>query len=139
MARLLLDTHTFLWCLSDVQQLAEATRAAIADPHNDVFVSAVTGWEIAVKRAKGHLVAPDNLSMLVEQKGFTHLPLTFHHAEQAGRLPMHHRDPFARFLIAQARAEGLILVTGDGLIRRYDVAIIEVCSRQEPQRAPRLQ
>ena len=126
MSRLLLDTHTFLWCLSDVEQLAEDTRATIADPHNDVFVSAITGWEIAVKRAKGRLVAPDNLSVLVEERGFTHLPLTFHHAEQAGRLPMHHRDPFDRFLIAQARAEGLLLVTRDGHIRQYDVAIMEV-------------
>ncbi len=126
MSRLLLDTHTFLWCLSDVERLAEDTRATIADPHNDVFVSAITGWEIAVKRAKGRLVAPDNLSALVEERGFTHLPLTFHHAEQAGRLPMHHRDPFDRFLIAQARIEGLLLVTRDGHIRQYDVAIMEV-------------
>ena len=126
MSRLLLDTHTFLWCLSDVEQLAEDTRATITDPHNDVFVSAITGWEIEVKRAKGRLVAPDNLSALVEERGFTHLPLTFHHAEQAGRLPMHHRDPFDRFLIAQARAEGLLLVTRDGHIRQYDVAIMEV-------------
>lgn len=126
MSRLLLDTHPLLWWLSDVEQLAEGAQAAIADPHNDVFVSAITGWEIAVKQAKGRLVAPDNLSMLIEQKGFTHLPLTFQHAEQAGRLPLHHRDPFDRFLIAQAQAEGLILVTRDGLIRRYDVAIMRV-------------
>ena len=126
MSRLLLDTHTFLWCLADVGQLSEGTRATIADPHNEVFVSAITGWEIAVKRAKGRLVAPDNLLMLVEEKGFTHLPLTFHHAEQAGRLPMHHRDPFDRFLIAQAQAERLILVTRDGHIRQYDVAIMDV-------------
>lgn len=126
MSRLLLDTHTLLWWLSDVERLSEETHATIADPHNDVFVSAITGWEIAVKQAKGRLVAPDNLSVLVEEKGFTHLPLTFQHAEQAGRLPMHHRDPFDRFLIAQARAEGLILVTRDGHIRQYDVPIMEV-------------
>lgn len=126
MSRLLLDTHTVLWCLSDVEQLAEDTRATIVNPHNDVFVSAITGWEIAVKQAKGRLVAPDNLPVLIEQRGFTHLPLTFHHAEQAGSLPLHHRDPFDRFLIAQAQAEGLILVTRDGLIRRYDVAIMKV-------------
>ena len=126
MSRLLLDTHAFLWCLSDVGQLAEETRATITDPHNDVFVSAITGWEIAVKRAKGRLVAPDNLSMLVEERGFTHLPLTFHHAEQAGRLPLHHRDPFDRFLIAQAQTERLILVTRDRHIRQYNVATMEV-------------
>ena len=126
MSRLLLDTHTFLWCLADVGQLSEGTRVTITNPHNDVFVSAITGWEIAVKRAKGRLVAPDNLSALIEERGFTHLPLTFDHAEQAGRLPMHHRDPFDRFLIAQAQTEGLILVTRDGHIRQYDVAIMDV-------------
>ena len=120
--RLLLDTHTFVWCLTDVPRLAEAARSAIADSGNDVFVSAITGWEVAVKRAKGTMTAPDNLSAMIEEKRFTHLPLTFHHAEQAGKLPLHHRDPFDRFLIAQAQAEGLILVTRDRYIQRYNVA-----------------
>ncbi len=121
MQRLLLDTHTFVWSLSDVPRLTEGARSAIADPRNDVFVSAITGWEIAVKRAKGRMTAPDNLSGMIEEKGFTHLPLTFHHAEQAGKLPMHHRDPFDRFLVAQAQAEDLVLVTRDRYIPRYDV------------------
>ncbi len=121
MQRLLLDTHVFLWCLSNVQELAENARVQIADPRNDVFVSAITGWEIAVKRAKGRLIAPDNLETLVAERGFTHLPLTFHHAEQAGNLPMHHRDPFDRFLVAQAQAEGLALVTRDARIPLYGV------------------
>ena len=121
MQRLLLDTHAFVWCLSDVSKLAEDARAAIADPRNDVFVSAITGWEIAVKRAKGRMTAPDNLSAMIEERGFTHLPLTFHHAEQAGNLPTHHKDPFDRFLIAQARAEGLVLVTRDARIPLYGV------------------
>ena len=119
--RLLLDTHTFLWWLADVVKLPDTTRTAIADPENDVFVSAVTGWEIAVKKAKGKLTAPENLSAMIEEKGFRHLHLTFHHAEQAGRLPMRHRDPFDRFLIAQAQAEGLTLVTRDSQIRRYGI------------------
>ena len=121
MQRLLLDTPAFVWCLSDVSKLAEDTRAAIADPRNDVFVSAITGWEIAVKRAKGRMTAPDNLSAMIEERGFTHLPLTFHHAEQAGNLPTHHQDPFDRFLIAQARAEGLVLVTRDARIPLYGI------------------
>lgn len=122
MSRLLLDTHALVWCLSDVVRLTRMARDAIADPNNDVFVSAITGWEVAVKRAKGTMTAPDNLSALIDEKGFTHLPLTFRHAEQAGKLPMHHRDPFDRFLIAQAQTEGLILVTRDQHIPRYDVA-----------------
>ena len=102
MRRLLLDTHAFVWWLVDVSKLVEGARAAIADPRNEVFVSAITGWEITLKRAKGRMSAPDNLLSMIDDKGFTHLPLTFHHAEQAGNLPMHHRDPFDRFLIAQA-------------------------------------
>ncbi len=121
MRRLLLDTHAFVWCLSEVSKLVEAARAAIADPRNEVFVSAVTGWEIAVKRAKGRMSAPDNLTAMVDERGFTHLPLTFHHTEQAGSLPMRHRDPFDRFLIAQAQAEGLVLVTRDARIPLYGV------------------
>ena len=121
MQRLLLDTHVFVWSLSKVAELADNARAAIADPRNDVFVSAITGWEISVKRAKGRIRAPDNLEALVTERGFAHLPLTFHHAEQAGNLPMHHRDPFDRFLIAQAQAEGLVLVTRDARIPLYGV------------------
>ncbi len=121
MSRLLLDTHAFVWWLSDVSELAEGARSAIADPRNDIFVSAITGWEIAVKRARGRMTAPDNLAAMVEEKGFTHLPLTFFHAEQAGVLPMHHRDPFDRMLVAQAQVEGLVLVTRDDRIPRYGV------------------
>ena len=71
------------------------------------FVSAITGWEIAYKRVRKRIVAPENLDILIEERGFTHLPLTFHHAECAAGLPMHHRDPFDRFLIAQAQSDGV--------------------------------
>lgn len=126
MQRLLLDTHAFVWCLSDVAKLAEDARRAIAGPHNDIFVSAITAWEIAVKRARGRMTAPENLLAMVEARGFSHLPLTFQHAEQAGNLPMHHRDPFDRFLIAQAQAEGLILVTRDSRIPQYGIRTMAV-------------
>ena len=121
MQRLLLDTHVLVWWLSAVSRLAEGARAAISGPENDVFVSAVTAWEISAKRAKGRMTAPDNLSAIIEERGFIHLPLTFHHAEQAGVLPMHHRDPFDRFLIAQAQAEGLTLITRDRRIPLYGI------------------
>ena len=119
--RVLLDTHVLLWSLAEPAKLKDRARDEIEDPDNDVFISAITAWEISVKRAKGRLVAPDDLAGIVEEKGFTHLPLTFHHAEQAGRLPMHHRDPFDRFLVAQARGEGLVLVTRDAWIPLYDI------------------
>ena len=120
--RLLLDTHTFLWWLSDWERISESARAAIADPNNEVLISAVTGWEIGIKKASGRLVAPDNLAAVVEEKRFEHLSLTFAHAERAGALPPHHRDPFDRMLIAQAQAEGLVLVTRDSRMADYEVA-----------------
>ena len=74
MQRLLLDTHAFIWWLSDVPQLSQLAHDGIADPRNEVLVSAITGWEIAVKRAKGRITAPDNLGTMVTERGFTHLP-----------------------------------------------------------------
>ena len=121
MLRLLLDTHAFLWWLADAPQLGDSARKAIGDERNDVFVSAATGWEIAIKRAVGKLQAPENLNAMVEESGFSHLSITFFHGEQAGALPMHHRDPFDRMLIAQAQAEGLVIVTKDPDIPRYGV------------------
>jgi PIN domain nuclease of toxin-antitoxin system len=121
MQRLLLDTHVFLWWLADAPDLADAARKAIGDERNLVYVSAATGWEIAIKRAAGKLRAPENLDALVEEGGFTHLPVTFFHGEQAGALPMHHRDSFDRMLVAQAQAEGLIIVTRDKHIPLYGV------------------
>ena len=121
MQRLLLDTHAFLWWLADAPQLGELARKAIGDERNDVFVSAATGWEVAIKRAAGKLQAPDNLDAMVDDSGFSHLPITFFHGEQAGALPMYHRDPFDRMLIAQAQAEGLVIVTKNPNIPRYGV------------------
>ena len=121
MVRLLLDTHTVLWWLTDPDKLHRDAYQAIANEQNEVFVSAVSGWEIAVKRALGKLQAPDNLEASIKQQGFTPLSLTFFHAEQAGTLPPHHGDPFDRMLVAQAQAEDLVLVTRDRHISRYDV------------------
>ncbi len=121
MARLLLDTHTVLWWLTDPEKLHRDAYQAIANEQNEVFVSAVSGWEIAVKRALGKLQAPDNLEASIKDQGFTPLSLTFSHAEQAGTLPPHHGDPFDRMLVAQAQAEALVLVTRDRHISRYDV------------------
>ena len=125
MARLLLDTHVLLWSLAEPRKLSARARDALENAHNDVFVSAVSAWEITVKRAKGRMTAPDNLSAVIEERGFTHLPLTFHHAEQAASLPLHHRDPFDRFLVAQAQIEGLVLVTRDAQIPLYGIRTMD--------------
>ena len=121
MARFLLDTHVLLWSLAEPGKLSARARDALEDAHNEVFVSAVSAWEISVKRAKGRLTAPDNLAAVVEERGLTHLPLTFHHAERAASLPPHHRDPFDRFLVAQAQVVGLVLVTRDSRIPLYSI------------------
>ena len=124
MERLLLDTQAVLLVLADDPKLAPSARSAIADPANDVFVSAVSVWEIAIKRAQGKLKAPGGIAGLVEESGFQELVVTSFHAEQAGGLPMHHRDPFDRMLIAQAQAEGLVIVTSDRRIPLYGVRTV---------------
>lgn len=119
--RLLLDTHTFLWSLTEPQRLSEHARRVLENAQNEVFVSSVSAWEIAVKRAIGKLKAPNSLEAGLTEQGFTPLPLTFFHAERAGTLPPIHGDPFDRMLVAQAQAEGLIIVTRDRHLSRYDV------------------
>jgi PIN domain nuclease of toxin-antitoxin system len=121
MRRLLLDTHVFLWWLAHDPRLGAQAKVAIADTANPVFISAASGSEIAMKRQLGKLSAPDNLDAAVEAEGFAHLPITFFHAEQAGLLPGDPSDPFDRMLVAQARAEGLLIVTADPNIARYGI------------------
>ena len=121
MVRLLLDTHAVLWALAEPRRLSGPARMAVEDAQNEVFVSVVSGWEIAIKRALGKLQAPDDLEAWIGKQGFTPLLMTFHHAKLAGALPLHHGDPFDRMLIAQAQAEGLILVTRDADIPLYGV------------------
>ena len=123
MRRLLLDTHTFLWWLMDSPKLGERAKNMIMDNRNDVFVSAATGWEISIKKSLGKLEAPENLDAIVEDEGFQHLAISFFHAEQAGALPPHHRDPFDRMLVAQAQAEGLTIITQASDIAKYGVRI----------------
>jgi PIN domain nuclease of toxin-antitoxin system len=115
--RLLLDTHALLWSLIGSRRLGSVARDAIEDPDNDVYVSPVSAWEIAVKRASGKLPVPPNVASWLPAElaasGFMDLPMTIPHALAVEALPPHHRDPFDRLLVAQARSEGLTLVTSD--------------------------
>lgn len=122
---LLLDTHAFLWAINNDPRLTPEARAAIVDGRNLVYVSAVSAWEIAIKRARGKLQLPpgDYLEQLRLYR-FTPLSITTEHALAVEALPAHHNDPFDRMLIAQAREEKLTLVTHDRRINRYDVKII---------------
>lgn len=122
--RLLLDTQALLWWLFELPFLGPIARAEIASPASEVSVSAVSAVEISIKQGTGKLAAPEDLVAQLSTNGFTELPLTARHGLAAGRLPPHHRDPFDRMLIAQARAEGLTLVTSDRLIRNYDVPLL---------------
>lgn len=126
--RLLLDTHAFLWWLSDDPRLGPKAREAIAKPENFVFVSAASVWEIAVKRASGKLVAPGDIAEWIEQSSFGDLPIEVEHANASAELPGHHNDPFDRLLIAQAQLEGLTLLARDDRIDKYGVNVLDASS-----------
>jgi len=118
----LLDAHAFLWWLADDRRLSPAANIAIEGGH--CFVSAVTVWEIAIKRALGKLDAPADLLDAIEREGFDELLMTAAHGEAAGALPAHHRDPFDRMLVAQAKAERLTVVTVDPAFAAYGVPVV---------------
>lgn len=122
--RLLLDTNALLWWLFDLPQLGQAARREIAAPDAEVVVSAVSAIEIGIKRAIGKLQAPDDVEQRISSDGFAMLPITMRHGLSAGELPPRHKDPFDRLLVAQARCEGLVLVTADRKLDDYDVAVL---------------
>ncbi len=121
---LLLDTHTVLWWLSDDPALSETARAAIADPENTVFLSAVVVWEIRVKQSIGKLDLPDDFGEVLDEQRFAELAVTVDHAHTIAELPAAHRDPFDRMLVAQAMVEHMAIVTRDRSIADYDVEVI---------------
>lgn len=125
MQRCLLDTHTLLWWLSDDPQLGERCRHLISDPRNQIFVSAASTWEISIKIALGQLEAPADMDSVVEDEGFSKLPISLYHGQLAGQLPSIHRNPFDRMLIAQAQSEGLILITADEMIPQYKLRVFD--------------
>ena len=125
MKRLLLDTHVLLWWLSDDPQLGQTTRQVIADPRNDVYISAASTWEISIKRSLGKLSAPEDMDSIIDNEGFDKLPISLFHGDQAGILPGHHKDPFDRMLVAQAQSEGLVVVTNDEKITRYGIRVMD--------------
>jgi PIN domain nuclease of toxin-antitoxin system len=123
MQRFLLDTHVFLWWLGNAPELGTRCRELIAEQRNEVYISAATTWEISIKKALGKLDAPEDMDTIVEDEGFSKLPISLYHGQLAGSLPALHRDPFDRMLVAQAQAEGLILMTSDTNIALYNVRL----------------
>lgn len=123
--RLLLDTHAFLWAVDEPEHLEVEALIEIESPDNEVFFSAASAWEISIKRALGKIEVPDDLPSVITGSGFASLPITVAHALLAGALPPHHKDPFDRLLVAQARIDQLTLVTSDWQLSPYDVPILK--------------
>jgi PIN domain nuclease of toxin-antitoxin system len=123
--RVLLDSHTLLWWLIGDPRLSRRALEVIEQAAAPIFVSAASVWEIAIKAAKGKLRLPpgaeDRIRDEMASAGFVELPVTWDHAFAVRSLKAHHLDPFDRLLIAQSRIEGLIIVTNDELLRRYEV------------------
>lgn len=123
--RLLLDTHAFLWWVFADPKLSRRNRAEIGSDDNEIFVSAASAWEITTKFRVGKLPDAGNVASdvaaSVAAEGFSELAITMRHAQRAGDLVGHHRDPFDRMLIAQAMLEGMIFVSNERAFDAYGV------------------
>lgn len=126
--RLLLDTHAFLWWTTDDARLSDLAREEIADGRNEVYFSAASGWEIAVKAGLGRVEAPEELGAFVTEQlsknAFRALPVHLTHALHVRTLPDHHRDPLDRLLVAQSFLENLPILSADPQVTRYPVEIV---------------
>ena len=124
----LLDTPAFLWWNSDDPQLSQPARDFIADGHNEVYLSAASAWEIAMKAQEGRLTLPQPPDQYVAERLTRHrflaLPIELSHALHVFSLPEIHQDPFDRLLIAQSQLERLPILTKDAEIARYQVDIV---------------
>jgi PIN domain nuclease of toxin-antitoxin system len=127
--RLLLDTHVLLWAASTPEQLLPDARDALEDGQNDIVVSVVTAWEIAIKLSLGKLDLPrpaeDWLPEVLRRTGFELAEIGLAAALRVRALPWHHRDPFDRLLVAQALEDGYTIVTRDGVLSAYGVPVLE--------------
>ena len=123
--KLLLDTHALLWSMDDESRLGATAHSLISDPANEVFVSIASLWEIVIKtsidKLKGDIRSID---AAIDSQGFSRLDITLPHLQALALLPLYHRDPFDRMLIAQAQAEQLTFITDDGHAPLYPVTIL---------------
>lgn len=126
--RLLLDTHVFLWAIAEQSRLSDRVRSWLEDGDNEAWVSIASIWEIAIKAGLGQLRLPTDLGGFLARhlalSDFRVLPIGLEHAVAVRDLPLHHRDPFDRMLIAQSRTEGLALVTRDARMKAYEVEVL---------------
>ena len=126
--RALLGAHAFLWWIAGDERLSDRVSQAITDGRNDIFVSAASVWEIAIKGRLGRLSIPGDpgkfIGGQIAENCFRGLPIVAEHALRVWTLPDHHRDPFDRMLVAQAQVEGLALISRDQQVSRYDVEVV---------------
>ena len=125
---ILVDTHVLIWWLNDTKRLGRNASAMLSDPANALWMSAVSIWEISIKTALGLLdfqLTPERGVELLLEQGFRSLPIGFDHALAVRHLPLHHKDPFDRMLVAQAQCERLTLLSADPKIRAYDVPLLD--------------
>lgn len=124
----LIDTHVFLWWITDDDRLSMRVRVLLSDSDNDIFISAATGWEISIKYALGRLTLSQEPQTLIpseiEKNRLTALPIMMTHTLHLSSLPMIHRDPFDRILISQSIIEKTPLITRDPLINKYEVKTV---------------
>ncbi len=123
--RYLLDSHVFLW-LDDPERLGASVQAILADPDHDIFLSVASIWELTLKRAVGKLHFTGPFVAAAATYNITVLPIEARHVAEVEQLPRFHKDPFDHLLVAQARIEGLVLVTHDVVVTRYPVATLRV-------------
>ena len=117
----LLDTHILLWWLFNDKRLTKDISILIANPDLTIFVSIATIWEIAIKKSLKKVTAPNNLIEIIESNNIKILAITAHHVLQTQYLPLIHKDPFDRLLIAQTAIEGVTFVTADTIIQKYNI------------------
>ncbi|MCG6534890.1 MAG: type II toxin-antitoxin system VapC family toxin [Syntrophales bacterium LBB04] len=127
--KLLLDTHILLWAAGEPERLSDSARTLLTAHENTLFFSAASLWEIVIKLGLGRenfKVDPHRLKKMLIAHGYTELPITAEHALKIISLPSLHKDPFDRMLIAQARAEGMLLLTGDASVSQYQESVVAV-------------
>ena len=126
--KLLLDTHVFLWWVSDAPELSEAARAAISDSGNTCYLSLASCWELSIKSSIGKLKLKKPVERFIseqmQQNGFLLLNIELRHVAKVESLELHHRDPFDRLLVTQAKAERMTLVTADAVLSDYGIRCI---------------
>ena len=121
----LLDTHILLWAVSEQHKLSTRVRDIIANDDNVIYVSIASFWELQIKKATNKVTFPDNLHEISSAVGYTKMPITEHHILALSQLPLIHRDPFDRMLLAQSLHEGCTLITNDQEILQYNAALID--------------